>query len=940
MGNKNFQKIISLLIVISLAFGVPFVRFAQVAQAQSVTSYITGVSGALTQLPLCTAKKINKVKGVLANHEEYSTYMNKYDGQNGNLNDAFGSLSNTVNNKTTQMESVYVFDSSSYEEEKKQTSAEKKTADSTSTMSDNDTCLKSIGRLIIKMLLQKLTISMVDWINGGYDGAPKFIQDPERYFTDIGKEEILKFGQEVSDPELYPFARGFIQAQANSFKSKFANTAQYSLDRMIYETSKGMYRAADFDQDFSKGGWAAWDAKIQHAANNPLGFSLMASNELASRIEKKKSLAEGSLQYGNGFLAVQKCTNPEGVTREEHERAINGDKNARECKNWQTVTPGSLIASVATKTMQNEETSLLKADDLNSAIAAIIDAFANSMTAKIQTDGYFGLSNSDEFRDGSGGQWVYNEDSMKNYSTPRTEQDFSEFQIAQSTFLSTHPDFNIRTDLTQALIDEQRIFIDKLIKENKELFYVGPNKKPITGDYVTTNSGLIPTIYQLDYCIPGPHPGWEYDSSQVLQAAIDSLDSKSMQEIEKQYDNVDQIMGTISTSLTMALTTGGAIIGTISGSLIPGIGNLALGAILAGAGYVIGTVATWVTDWIGSDSNARKKTRAFYASELFSLTGIRANYDNPDDPPDQLDRSNTLMSKQGMSNVVNTIFERYIKISNDVFDKKFLPTITEEANTKFLQAKGYQKMFKGNEDRIFSMQSMVKRLDSIKNEIDRLNCQIDETCEKYPGTNEKPTHITQEEYEEGISEWTSAFSRISSEMVSGDDIAQVDNTIKQIIDEKDYIYKDLLKGPNGCEKDLELMRQNLPWQIYDTKRMTYPLPILYDYNKLGRGEEIPDPYNSGYKNKIIDKINGWAVPLNRLGPGFLSYIGFQDRNYWFGEQCPNGKPKNENELHCRLQLSDLINMRDWYTALGDRGELNKVAGNNYPGFFEKIIGIY
>ena len=49
-----------------------------------------------------------------------------------------------------------------------------------------------------------------------------------------------------------------------------------------------------------------------------------------------------------------------------------------------------------------------------------------------------------------------------------------------------------------------------------------------------------------------------------------------------------------------------------------------------------------------------------------------------------------------------------------------------------------------------------------------------------------------DQYEENLKPWISAFGRISQEMVTGDDIAVVDNTIKQIIDEKDYIYNDLL----------------------------------------------------------------------------------------------------------------------------------------------------
>ena len=70
------------------------------------------------------------------------------------------------------------------------------------------------------MLLQKLTISTVNWINSGFDGKPSFVQDSGKFFKDIAKNEILQFGMEINNPELFPFGKIWMQNQAIIFNNK------------------------------------------------------------------------------------------------------------------------------------------------------------------------------------------------------------------------------------------------------------------------------------------------------------------------------------------------------------------------------------------------------------------------------------------------------------------------------------------------------------------------------------------------------------------------------------------------------------------------------------------------------------------------------------------------------------------------------------------------
>ena len=269
-------------------------------------------------------------------------------------------------------------------------------------------------------------------------------------------------------------------------------------------------------------------------ANNPLGFQLMASNELQKRLEgTNKSRANeirDTLTQAAGFLGDERCVEPKGLlkmTREEDlvARGINNSyedtitlpplpapidpltgkqkrfwvasntpriiKNTTPkqpvCKKWEYVTPGQMVATAATNVMGFSNDALLKADDLNAAMAAILDALLTRLPNEIMDKGFANFS-TDEGRDGS---FVMNAGNMLSeggYS--QVEDDFSLSQ-RNSEWLRNNPNFNIRTDLTQAMIDEQRIYVEKMENYNEAL------------------EDLIKNTYQLDYCIPGPNPLWK-----------------------------------------------------------------------------------------------------------------------------------------------------------------------------------------------------------------------------------------------------------------------------------------------------------------------------------------------------------------------------------------------------------------------------------------------
>ena len=938
--NEEYSKnsIISFILVITTALMPLGFIPRNVEASTNINTVIGGLSGVITQLPLCQDAIAGGIKSL------FSKSSNVDSSQlSGEL------ITDTVKTATYQMDGVPIILPEPVNTAIVNTDKKLKTVQNDiATTKNNDTCLQSIGRTIIKMLLQKITTDTIKWINGGMDGSPLFVQDPGQYFKDIAEYEILGIANELNDPTLYPFGEAFIQAQANSFKSKFANNARYSLNEMIRATNpESEFTAQTFSKDFSQGGWSAWDALTQNPANNPLGFSLMASNELAKRIENKTELAKGSLQQSGGYLGVEKCKKPTDVTKQEDIDAQNGVSGSRHCTGgFYFVTPGQMVAAAATKTINYPDNNLLKSEDLNDAVAAILDALLGKFSSSFMSEGGFaGLSGDGappEFTQGEDGTFVVNDNNTTTFSdSNRTGQDYSSFVIASSSFLSQNPNFNIRTDLNQSLIDEQRIYQDKITEQNKELkSTIARNTENDPTGKFTGNYGLIPTIFQLDYCIPGPHPGFESDSRNFLGTALSAIvphDQNSVENIDK-----DTLIDSVATIVQYGLTLVLAAVFATAFSVIPVLGTV-VGAVL---GAIIGFVIT-----LFNGDSPEEKVMSYYATLFKGFTGVVVaeqvlNHKSP---------APGLHNFGPFSDAMTTILDRYIQIIYDVYDPGKMPTATKEAAGKYLQLKGYNQMFTNNEARIVSMKSIITRLGEIKSEIDTLNDELKTNTIK--NTDGGIASDQQTQYKENLKPWISAFGRISQQMVTGDDIAVVDNTTKQIIDEKNYIYNDLLKGPNGCEKDLELMKgidgSGLPKQVYVTKRMSYPGPLFYDYNEFGGGAELPDPYNSGYTNKMIENSYLSSLPpsfnkVNQIGPGFLSLVRWEGQinHLWCGDNFKQTKQStaigyrysdgNYYDLHSPLCLQDLFDLTPYNATIGNIGSGEQ--GNLGP--FEMMIGVY
>lgn len=981
--NKHFKKTTVILLILSI-FTTPFFGVSRIYAQQSggsetsggynsggayptgnqvtggIGAYIEVLGPAIQELPLCKDKiATSGIKGLFQNQS--ATIKTE---------DIFGSADSKVpSNDFNTSEGIPVYTDRTDKKIDVVIKAQTTQTKSLSALEENDTCLKSIGRMVVKMLLQKITVSTVEWINNGFEGKPLFLQNSGKFFGDIAKNEILQFRLEIDNPTLYPFGRDFLKSQIGVLNNRFAQNARYSANELIQRTTPE-YSSTTFSTTFAQGGWNAWTALTQVPANNPIGFNIIASNELSLRLEGTSSStaekAQTALDQSSGFLGDERCAEPQGITREQHRAAlIKGEREMEEyedveldqygdetvvtkkrptgkvvglCERWEYVTPGKLISEAATKVVNYPDNNLLRADDLNSAIASIMDALLNRWSQDLANKGFASFSN-----DGASGGFILDGDNRTTGAVQQVSLDFPKTAI-NSNWLRENPTFNIRTDLTQAVIDEQRIYQRKILEQNQVL-----------GDLVTT-------VYQLDYCIPGPHPGFAQDSETILASVKNAIPSKSPsdfedideKEIKKIVQTAGQVVGVVAAA---AIVGTGTKIGAAIGSIIPGAGTIVGAAI----GAAIGAIIYGLTVWLDGKSN-EEKLDFYYAGIMIGMSGIH------------LSKSKTetakITSKQDVTNALDTMLERYVKLINKYYTKDFLPTVTPAARIEFRKVPGYGKTIENNEYASSALDGIIVRLAKLKDDLDKLNPNVNSYTDYLPLINE--------------------FSRLSSSMVTGNDIAKVVDDNKEYSSQIKYIYEDLLTGPYGCEKDLQEERQEPKsgsganeFKLRQTLRAEYPFAVWYDYNLLKKDDPIPVPealrkYGIKSPAELRGEANlmppyeigvpipprgtnlaGQPHPEMSYGPGFLSSVAM---NWSKPQDWP--KPASAEKEGCQelinnhhdyksytldcLLVGDLFfHVNQWPVSVGKNhqgiplsGETGENINRQKDSSFEQTIGIY
>jgi hypothetical protein len=234
--------------------------------------------------------------------------------------------------------------------------------------------LDAIAWMVANLVIERMAASTVNWINSGFEGSPAYITDSEAYFTDLGDKLA---GQYIfSNPNLN-FLCGPISA-----KIRIALSRSYLNERNWQCTlSEVQGNMEDFMGDFSKGGWDSFVEVSQRQQNNPIGAYLMAESELANKIETKTNETLKQLDWGQGFMSYQKCTdvNPGGFVGPLQNTVPSDfvgplqENQIRLEKKCETVTPGSVIQNQLDSVLSAGTGKLQVADEIDEIVSSLLN---------------------------------------------------------------------------------------------------------------------------------------------------------------------------------------------------------------------------------------------------------------------------------------------------------------------------------------------------------------------------------------------------------------------------------------------------------------------------------------------------------------------------------------------------------------------------------------
>ena len=300
-----------------------------------------------------------------------------------------------------------------------------------------DECFNGIAVTLAKNQLTAMTRNTLNWVNSGFNGNPMYVRDITSFTNNLEKN-VLETGINIlaTDTKAYPYAADFSRSAITGYQnnssfrnggSNFLNSLTSDLSNFItdpnsYYSEKALDRANNandvFANDFATGGWDALNALTQKDQNNPLGFTIQASEYLQDQQIAQTQKTKDELLTNNGFLDQKKCIlwelydNTGKPIQNENKSGLqtvyqiktspnksSTTPNFDKCSKYETVTPGSIIKDKISEYANSPERQLELVKTINDSLNSLF----SSLISKLQNEGLSSLSS---------GEYTYSDPNM------------------------------------------------------------------------------------------------------------------------------------------------------------------------------------------------------------------------------------------------------------------------------------------------------------------------------------------------------------------------------------------------------------------------------------------------------------------------------------------------------------------------------------------------
>ncbi|MES3031446.1 MAG: hypothetical protein V4697_03480 [Patescibacteria group bacterium] len=262
-----------------------------------------------------------------------------------------------------------------------------------------------------KFMIKKITASVVNWINSGFQGSPAFVTDPGAFFLDVADQATAQFIAKSGPLSALCTNFNLDLRLALAFKYRPSIEQRYTCTLgTIIRNGRNAVENASINGftagDFQQGGWPAFVSLTTEPQNNVYGSYIQADTELSLRVLSDQHRLNRELDQGQGFLSWKSCkqvpvdtntmNNAEVIASHDaldprlgdYYETAGGEKTVEKCT---TETPGSVIAG----SLETQLGSGIRKLELADEIGEIVDALFANVATQILQGGLAGVSRKD-----------------------------------------------------------------------------------------------------------------------------------------------------------------------------------------------------------------------------------------------------------------------------------------------------------------------------------------------------------------------------------------------------------------------------------------------------------------------------------------------------------------------------------------------------------------
>ena len=249
-----------------------------------------------------------------------------------------------------------------------------------------------------------MVASTVNWINSGFEGSPAFITDFDGF---LKNQADIIVGEYIYGSKLNFLCSPFSLDIKNALAIQYfeGQGQEYQPRCTLSEVTDNIDGAInDLDREWD---WDVWNSITQTSTNNPFGQYIEASIAISNDITDEKDKEITKLNWGDGFLSYEKCTeeaptinmeniDPEGESSSDvYMGPMTEEGTMSHCE---IVTPGSMIMDLGAENIKLGGQELVTADEISEIVGALVSQLTQTI---LSSTGLIGASSS------SGGQSSY-----------------------------------------------------------------------------------------------------------------------------------------------------------------------------------------------------------------------------------------------------------------------------------------------------------------------------------------------------------------------------------------------------------------------------------------------------------------------------------------------------------------------------------------------------